>query len=291
MAAEKKVKFKAEDLTIFKTVISTYEIITATAMQRVRSSVLASREFNADLDTVFKEVRASYQNQLVKLERRRKLVYSLIPAAFRKSAKTIYVLLSANTGLYGDIIPKTFELFLNETDRNKPDDLAVIGKIGQTLFKTVRPKTGFEYFDFPDTGVSATALKNICEHLKSYREVVVFHGSFKSILTQIPVFASVSGSVRSSETPEMKVETRYRFEPALSAIFKFFETEIFSILVEQVFHESRLAKLASRLILLDSASANADRYLDRAIFERQKERHRNFNRKQVNTYGSFELWQ
>lgn len=291
MPTEKEIKFKVEDLVVFKTAISTYEIITASAMQRVRGSVLASREFNADLDTVFKEVRVSYQNELAKLERRKKIIHAIIPAAFLKSAKTIYIMLSANTGLYGNIISKTFEFFLGEIEKVKPDEIAIVGKIGQALFKTTRPKMGFTYFDFPDAGISTDKLKNICGHLGNFKEVVVFHGSFKSILTQVPVYASVSGSTRSSELPEMAVETKYRFEPALASIFKFFETEIFSILVEQVFHESRLAKLASRLLLLDSASANADKHLKRAVFEQQKDRHRNFNRKQVNTYSSFELWQ
>jgi len=290
MAKEKNIKFKVDELVLFKTVITTYEIIAAASMQKVRSSVLSSRDFHSELITVFREVRAAYKSNLERIERRQKILSKVIPAAFLKSSRTAYVFLSANTGLYGGIIFKTFELFSKEFIEKKPDEVAIIGRVGQAMFKNAFPERLFAAFDFPDTAISEPALKDISDHLRAFGEVVVFHGSFKSILNQIPVFYSVSGSPLSSEIPEVKIETKYRFEPALEEIFKFFETEIFAVLLGQVFHESRLAKLASRLLMLDSASGNVERFLNKAIFEQQKDKHRVFNRKQINSYNAFAFW-
>ena len=290
MPVEKNINFKIDELTVFKTVITTYELIAASAMQKVRDSVLANREFHIDLNTVFKEVRAAYQDKLNKIERRKKVLRKIVPSGFLKFSKKIYVLLSANTGLYGSIIAKTLDLFVDEIEKVRPDEIAIIGKVGDALFKSVRPKNAFTYFDFPDADISIDALKKISKYLSQFTEVVVFHGSFKSILTQVPVYASVSGSGLESQNNIVSESVRYRFEPALEEVFKFFETEIFASLLEQVFHESRLAKLASRLVLLDNASGNIDRFLEQAIFEGRRAKHRDFNRRQINTYSSFALW-
>lgn len=290
MPIEKNISFKVDELAVFKTVITTYELIASAAMQKVRDSVLANREFHSDLNTVFREVRAAYQDKLDKIERRKKILKKIAPAGFLKFSKTIYVLLSANTGLYGGIITKTFDLFMNEIKKTGPNEIAIIGKIGAALFKGAQPKTNFTYFDFPDSDISLDALKDISKHLKQFGEVVVFHGSFKSILTQEPIYYSVSGSTLDSQNTAANDPVKYRFEPALEEIFKFFETEIFASLLGQVFHESRLAKLASRLVLLNNASGNIDRFLGRAIFERRRIKHREFNRRQLNAYSAFALW-
>ena len=63
---------------------------------------------------------------------------------------------------------------------------------------------------------------------------------------------------------------KYIFEPSLETIVIFFETEIFSSLLEQVFHESRLAKLASRMVLLDRASVAVAHALARTVSKRSR---------------------
>ena len=171
MPAEKIIDFKVDDLTVYKTVISTFEVIAASAMQKVRGFVLASREFHADLNVVYREVRTAYQRQLKKIERRKKLLSAVMPVGFFKASRTIYVYLSANTGLYGGIIAKTFETFLGEIKKTKPDEIAIIGKVGEALFKTYHPQEGFTYFDFPDAKISEDALKHISKYLAQFGEV------------------------------------------------------------------------------------------------------------------------
>ena len=80
----------------------------------------------------------------------------------------------------------------------------------------------------------------------------------------------VSGVEVPTEKSEDKSFQLYFFEPSLEEVVIFFETEIFASLLEQVFHESRLAKTASRMMLLDRASQNIDKSFDRLFFQKQR---------------------
>lgn len=292
MLTEKKITAEIINLVVIKTVVTTFELIAASMMQKVRGSVLSNREFYTDLNIVFEEVRSAYQEELSKKQRRKEMIKKVLLPGYFKFDKTVYVFLSANTGLYGSIIAKTFDFFIDETEKAKPDEVVIIGRIGEALFKNKNSSRKFTYFDFPDSGISVDKLKEVTKYLQKFQEVVVFHGSFKSIITQIPVSYTVSGKELKPEVGNKikKEETRFHFEPSLEEIFKFFETEIFASLLEQSFHESRLAKLASRMVLLDNATVNVDKVLEKASAQRRQVQHRIFNSKQLNTYNAFILW-
>lgn len=292
MLTDKKIANEITNLTVIKIVVTTFELIAASIMQKVRSSVLSNREFYTDLNLVFQEVRSAYLEKLSRKQERKETMRKLLLPGFFKFSKTVYVFLSANTGLYGSIIMRTFEYFIKEMRKSKPDEVVIIGKTGKALFENASRGIKFTYFDFPDAGIAVDQLKEITKYLREFKNVTVFHGSFKSIITQTPVSYAVSGKELEAESGGItkKEGIKYSFEPSLETVFKFFEAEIFASLLEQSFHESRLAKLASRMVLLDNAAANIDRALKKTSAQRRQIQHRIFNSKQLNTYNAFVLW-
>jgi len=286
---------ETERLSILRLLIETYEGIAAMTIRRIRNSVLQNREFYAGLADLFAEIKSAYKEDVRSLMARRGIGQALADGAaskslslIRRNGKTVYVLLSANTGLYGELIGKTFAMFLKNI-RWSDADCVIIGKMGRALFEAAMPQKKITYFDFPDTHISSAELGEITQHLHQYAHVVVFHGSFRSFIDQHPVLSRVSGEERAlGEAARAAVS--YIFEPSLEDIMIFFESEIFASLLGQVFYESRLAKVASRLMLLDRASLNVDAAL-RSSFLKQRQAQRQLaNKKQINALSGVALW-
>lgn len=271
--------------------IETHKIIAAIIIRRIRNSVLQNRIFHVGLNNLFQEILRAYQKELHGAEKGKKNNSVGAPPVIKKhNNKTVLTLLSANTGLYGEIIYKTFELFLAEARKNHDYDLAIVGKVGESFFKKMEPDRRYTYFDFPDTVISTAALRHVISRLSDYERVVVFYGAFKNILVQQPSYFDVSASGKNLPLGEVVESPSYLFEPSLAVVAGFFETEIFASLLEQSFHESRLGKTASRVISLDRSSINIDKAFKDIRAEGVRLRHRLYNHKQLDALSGISLW-
>lgn len=288
MINKREVISEIERLTGIKILVEAYEEIAATRMRRIRNSVLQSRGFLEGLTQVYKEVQASYKDQIERLMKKKKVKdKSKLFAIAPKNGKTVSVLISANTGLYGDIIKRTFFLFLENVKKGGVD-LAIIGKLGRDLFEEEGLKTPYEYFDLPDSSVDEESLKKISHHLAQYEKIVVFYGQFQNVVSQNPTMANISDTELGKGEEGVKI--KYLFEPSLEKIMVFFETEIFASIFEQTVHESQLAKFASRMITLDGAIENIKETLKKVEFQKRLITHRTINRKQLESLSGMNLW-
>ena len=271
--------------------VETYKIVAATTMRRIRNSVLQNRFFHIGLGGLYRDVQRAYQKELYKTVQNKKPDLIHMSLTLKKhNGKTALVLLSANTGLYGGIIYKTFNLFLQEAKKHPDYDLVLVGKVGELFFKKNDSRRAYVYFDFSDLGISASALRSITSQLSLYERVIVFYGAFKNILIQRPSFFEISSSGKDLPIAEVMESPAYLFEPSLQEVADFFETEIFASLLEQSFHESRLGKTASRFVSLDRSSTNIESAFKNVRLERRKLGHRLFNQKQLNSLSGIALW-
>ncbi len=286
MAVKKQVADEIKDVNTLRDIVDSYEKISATKMQNIRSQVLLNRDFLEELNYVFQQVKKSYQDQiklLMKKERIKKDKMTLI----KTNGKTLFVLLSANTGLYGTILNKTYQLFRNYVV-NQKGDILIIGKLGRDIYEGDPISRPFIYKDLADTSAKPETLKEIVSMVIQYEKVVVFHGKFHTTVSQVPTATSVSGDPMpgEKEVPELK----FFFEPSLEEIMLFFEKEIFSSYFEQTVQESELAKHASRMISLDNSLENIKKNLRILFGEEQRLKHVDFNKKQLETISSIKLW-
>jgi|SRR3989338_3008075 len=274
-------------ITTFKHILETYEEIAATRMQNTRSSVITSRNFIDELNYIFQQVKSSYRNELLRKMNTKRIKDPKQLTFIERNGKTLYILLSSNTGLYGDIVKKTSELFINLIKKEKADAV-VIGRVGLELFKNAGLLITYNYFDFPDSKIDNEALKKIVEYILPYERIFIVYGRFENVISQQPVITSISGDPLSQEQTGPKV--KYFFEPSLDKIMKFFEAEIFSSLFEQAIFESELAKFAARMTSLEMRVENIKEILKVVGLEKEKVRHRIMNKKQLETFSSLSLW-
>ena len=287
MATKREITEEFDRVSTIKEVLETYEEIAAQRMQNTRSSVIAGRLFIAELNYLFQQVKCSSRNEILKRMKTKHIKDPSKLTFIERNGKTLYVLLSSNTGLYGDIIKETSELFINLVKKEKTDAV-IIGRIGLELFKNSGLLITYNYFEFPDNTVDNQALKKIVSYILQYERVFIVYGRFENIVSQKPTVTSISGDPLSKE--ETASNVRYFFEPSLDKIMKFFEAQIFASLFDQTVFESQLAKFASRMTSLEQRVENIQDILKDMALEKEKIRHRIINKKQLETFSSMALW-
>jgi ATP synthase F1 gamma subunit len=288
MITKQSINEDLDNLSGLKTMIETYEEIAASRIKKTRDSVLKSRFFVEDLNLVFSEVKMSYKREIEAIMKRKRIKNPKELSFFLKNGKTLYLFISANTGLYGELIGDTFNLFLEQIKKENAD-IAIIGKLGLNLFLNTKPNKSYRYFDFPDSGIDDILLKNIVNFIITYEKVVVFFGKFQTIVTQKPEMTDISGNIE--ESVEASPSSKYFFEPSIEKILSFFEQEIFASIFEQTVKESQLAKFAARIVTLDQSTENIKKKLNQTIYQKNKLTHDEGNKKQLQTFSSMQLWQ
>lgn len=287
MINNKDITSEIQRLSTFHVLVETYEEIAATRMRRIRASVLQSRDFISELSTIFVELKLSYKQRVADLIRQKRQPKSGV--TFRQhNQKTIALLLSANTGLYGGILQTTIRAFSDYVTKNECD-VAIVGRYAKTIFENMNPGKPYLFFDFPERSLTADDMKAILSKILTYSNIYVFHGKFVSIVKQEPTMDTISAEQIEVAATEKKA-VKYFFEPSLEEILAFFEEEIFTALFEQSIHESELAMYASRMVTLDKATQNIRDRVKKVDMMRRLIHHRTMNKKQMDSLTGITLW-
>jgi ATP synthase F1 gamma subunit len=270
MQSIKGIQAELVDLEDIKLVTETLEEIAAVNMQRIRNAVLNNRSWNEELHAIFSEVSSAYERKILKLVKKKE----------GSNNRSILVFLSANTGFYGEVISNTFQKFLTAAKKaDTKTDLLIVGQVGKYFMENALPNKQYTFAEFPDDRIDIQKLQEILVLLKPYEQVLVFHTKFKNLLSQRVAQSIVTGAVEPMKSSDTDQASKYIFEPSLEEIVVFFQTEIFASLLEQVFHESRLSKLAARMVFLHGATSNIEERHKKIHLEGQKLRHQITNKK------------
>jgi ATP synthase F1 gamma subunit len=289
MITNKNLAIEINNLTGLDTLVRAYEEIAASRIKKSRDSVLRNRAFMSEVNEIFEEVLTNYKKQIEEYMKQKKAKNINELSFLNRNGKILYLFISANTGLYGSIVKRTFELFNQKIDK-KTGDIAIVGKLGQTMWQESGRTEKYFYFDFPDQNMDNDALKKILDFLINYESVVIFYGEFQNLVKQDATYSDISGSSFEADTKTPRPIVRYYFEPSLAKILEFFEKQIFAAIFEQTMRESQLAKLASRLTLLDSASENINKKITNVTTQKNIINHQHLNKKQLQTLASRTLW-
>jgi ATP synthase F1 gamma subunit len=264
-------------------IIGAYEEIAAMRMRKVKKSVLQNRDFLSGLNNIYQRVWYTYE--ITKHIKGSKKFTSLIST----NKKTVSILLSANTGLYGDIIKKTFNLFLKNI-QNSATDILVVGKIGKQQLEAALPGVDYKYYEISDTSVNRDALNPVLDMILKYTNIVVYHGIYVSVLNQNAVRTYVTGQAVNIKESTASNELKCLIEPNVENVAAFFEKQILASIFEQSVFESSLSKFASRMTSLDMATENIQGYIKKQQFQMLKFKHMQNNTRQQERLSGLVLW-
>lgn len=285
MKTQRILKEELLDLNGFLTMVETFEEIAALRMRKVKKSVLSRREFLKGIDEAFSYIIYAYS--VFKKVLRNKAVANILNTNGRK----VLVLLSSNTGLYGDIILKVFEKFAEEVKKSEPDtDVVITGRLGRRFYDSSGSKKTYKFFEVSDSGSSASDVKELMEFLINYADVIVCHGVFKNIMLQDVELTHLTGEVMAIEKSLEGSNVQFIFEPNVERVTEYFEKQILSLIFEQSLFESSLSKFAARMVSLDDAANNINQKLYSTGFELKKANHRDRSKNILSIISGGNLW-
>lgn len=273
----------------FKSLAIAYEEISAIKMQRTRSLVLNNRDFLSEVYDVFYDVKSSYKKQIDILLRHSK-GKKTISSPLLKNGKSVAVLLSSNSKLYGDIVNKVMNLFMDYI-KNTDTDIVIIGKLGKDFMENSGLHREYTYFELSDSAIQMEELKPLISKIFEYEKVTVFYGKFVNLFNQNAVVSDISG-----ETPyddkqkDSKTPFAFIFEPDLEKILLFFQTQIITSLFKQSVHETQLARHASRIKAMDLTIERINNRITMLDTVEKRMKRSQINKKQLETISGISLW-
>jgi ATP synthase F1 gamma subunit len=294
MAQRKLILEELEALNSIKDLAESYEEIAAMEMQKIRDSVLRTRDYLVQLSDVFVDLKASYTREVKDLLEKRKKGDKNLAPILQKKGKVLLVYLSSNGKLYGAVTQQTFRLFME--DLKKPEaktaDIAIIGSAGKEMYESAHASRPFDYFEIPDSKVDVEHIKKLMQKFLHYETVHVYYGKFGNVVKQTPVATSITGedifeNENITQTPR---EDRFIFEPTLEKIFHFFETQIMTNLFSQTLLENQLARDVSRVNAMEEALINIEEQTRILNKVKNRMRHSLQNKKQLETISGAVLW-
>ena len=298
----KAIVTQIEDLTGISDIVGASEEIASMKMRAIRTRVLLSRDLNDELTEIYREVSISYKNQIMNLMQEKKGTHILdthkeATKTFKAgNGKLACVYLSANSGLFSKILESTYHEFTVYLNGHRDAIPVIIGEFGKRLFMDNYPGRQFVFYPLGEENSSEEALKKITAELAEYSNVIIFYARFETMSQQTTTVLDVSGQ----QTPESALPTHistaqvtsvhYLFEPSLEKIIEFFESEIFSGIIQQTVTESELARYASRITTLDLARENISQQLKKVNLEKRFAIHRLMNKKQTEAMTGLSMW-
>lgn len=300
MQNKQELQQNIELVNTMKVITQAYEEISIMRMQKIRNSVLKTRDFLVNLSGVYYDAKQSH-NRFMRIlieadEADTISPYAILPI----NGKKLAVYLSANERMNGDIISKVFHGFANYIKANPDNEILIVGRIGKELYlqRSDLPKN-YIYLEIPDDNVKLEHMKDLVEHMVRYQEINMFYGKFLNVVNQEAAVSNITGDKpfdskifhnEQKAREEEQSKRKFLYEPSIEDIYKFFETQIFSALLKHTIDESHLARYASRIKAMDESMANIDIKAKALQSEERKLKKSTQNKKQNEAIAGFALW-
>lgn len=270
----KELTLQIENLKSIQNITNVYQQVAAIRMRKIKSTVVQNRNFYESLSEIYLETQRSYSK-----------AKSLTK---KTNGKSVAVLITANTGLYGSVTKDVFDLFIKD-HQDSNSDLVVVGRLGRNWIQALKLSKPFKYLDLPDgTDNIDAGIRQIYEYISKYSDVLVYHGIFKSITDQPVKITKVTQKLESKNDDAQTLS--FLFEPTIEKVLESFEEQLEYSFFDQSIYEAALAKFGSRMMSLDTATQNVSKALSIMQLSSTKMKHKKQNKRQMDLISSINLW-
>ncbi|HET9174057.1 MAG TPA: F0F1 ATP synthase subunit gamma [Candidatus Saccharimonadales bacterium] len=238
-----------EQITTVEDLTGVFESIASTQVAKVKNKVELSKEF---FNLLWKRYTA------IRIDPSTRITYR---SADNERTKKVFIIISAEAGLSGDIDDRLIETMLKDYDA-ATTDLIVLGTHGATQLA----QRGIEYihhFTVPESD-SYIDVSPVIEVIMPYPKAVVYYEEYVSLGVQeiktIDLLQSIEDMSREADEDTMTAEDTI-FEPSLDEIADQMETTMMTLAFSQAILESSLAQAASRFNAMAVAKKRATELL------------------------------
>lgn len=214
----------------------------------IKDQTLSSKQFFADLWEIYTQLKVTPKGQPL---RRTQPIYQ---------DKTVFVVVTAEGGLSGDIDKKLVDWMLTFYDK-KTTDVIVLGHHGVLQLAQVGIDVA-KYYPLPDKDVTTIDTTPIIADILDYGTIRVFYQTYVTLfsqdITSIDLFQAVQTLGDESQAGSTVITSQnYIFEPTFNEVVDHMESTMMSVALSQVILESKLAQYASRFNAMSTAHKKA----------------------------------
>lgn len=241
----KEINQLIEEGESLKTISQAYSEIANQKIKRIRAEVERNRIFFKELSQVYSLVKG--------LAAKRKMT---VP----KVKNRISIILTSNYRFYGKINANLIDFFIKNT-RGEKTDIVILGKAAIEYFKTNKVFSSLSEILLKTDQPNPAELSNLANIIKDYNQVLIFYSRLKSLLVQEPTSTNIAATSEDIPNEGNNKTSAFIFEPELNKILAFFDSSILTLLLEETFLESEVARTASRFISMDQAETEANKMI------------------------------
>jgi ATP synthase F1 gamma subunit len=232
-----------------KDLTGVFESLASTQVAKVKNKTALSNEFFHLLWQRYSAIRVDPASRITNRER-------------GSNPKKVFVVISAEAGLSGDIDQRLIETMAQEYQQ-ETTDIIVLGSHGATqLLQRGIPFVRF--FQVPESD-RYIDVAPVIEAVQPYSKIIVYYEEYVSLSEQVIKSIDLLSSVRDMSegvgedviTPEDTI-----FEPSLNEIADKMELTMMTLALSQSILESSLAQAASRFNAMAMAKKRAGEILD-----------------------------
>ena len=246
MRRPKEIQKDTEEISTVEDLTGVFETLATTQISKIKNRVEMSKEFFDLLWNKYSALRVDPDSRITHREN-------------NSNGRNVFVIISAEAGLSGDIDQRLIETVLRDFDP-KTTDIIVLGSHGaqQLMQLGVQYK---RYFRVP-TSDSYIDVSPVINAISPYRRAKVYYEEYVSIGVQgiktIDLIQTIKTMSEGNEDGDNIItEKDTIFEPSLEEIADIMETAMMSLAFSQVILESSLAQDASRFNAMAVAKKRA----------------------------------
>lgn len=247
MKKSESIQVEAGQIGTVDSLAAAFKGISSHHIASLKNQVLESKDFFADLWSVYTQLKIIPKGQVFERQK-------------AKKDKTVFVVVTAEGGLSGDIDKRLIEWMLQFYDATKTD-IIVLGYHGTVELAQVGI-TPHSYYPLPGKDLEGVDIMPIIADVSQYAKATVFYQTYRTLLqqeiTSIDLLQVVQTLTDESEVNDTSITRKnYIFEPSFEEVVEHMESIMMSIALSQVILESKLAQHASRFSAMTIAHTKA----------------------------------
>lgn len=238
---------ETEQITTVEDLTGVFESIASTQVAKIKNKVEVSKEFFRLLWQQYSAIRIDPAERITNENRQ------------ERNGRQVYIIISAEAGLSGDIDQRLIETMLQNYDKNTTD-IIVLGSHGATQL-TQRGIHFVHFFKVPESE-SYIDVSPVINAIRPYSGIVVYYEEYVSLGVQeiktldlMSSMRAMSGSTGDGDNVITDQDTI--FEPSLDEIADQMEATMMTLAFAQTILESSLAQDASRFNAMAVAKKRA----------------------------------
>ncbi len=184
-------------------------------------------------------------------------VVNKVDTSILENKKDLYVAYTTNKHFYGSLNNDVMKKYTEGT--NSECHCMVIGDTGKKIWLgNSQKRKSMQFLSFKDDTPSAEEAALLMNTVKEYRHVYIFYPAFTSVFKQDVEMVDISYRPTQKKLDKVNEDLpQYLFEPDLSEMVVFFDSQVRYFLFERLLLETQISRVAARLVKMDTADQNA----------------------------------